>query len=47
MLKILNPVIWLWNFFKYISHLEMYSVPPRHVEYEPYDFEKYDTTYFS
>ncbi len=40
-MKILNPIIWLWNFFKYMSHLESY----RDMEYKPYDF-KQDTPYF-
>ncbi len=41
-LKVLNPIIYVWNLFKYMSHLDMYQG----MEYEPYDFEKYDTKYF-
>jgi len=36
-LKIFNPIIWLWNFFMYGSHLDMY----RHAKkYKSYDFSK-------
>jgi hypothetical protein len=43
MLKILNPLIWCWNFFKYCGHLESYRGAS---EYQPYDFEKRGTPYF-
>ena len=42
-LKVLNPAIWLWNFFKYTSHLEFYRMSPG--AYVPYDFST-DTRYF-
>jgi len=41
-LKVLNPLIWLWNFIKYGSHLQTYSKTKK---YEPYDFDN-DTKYF-
>ena len=41
-LMILNPFIWIYNALKFQSHLETY----RHAEYEPYDFERYETKYF-
>ena len=40
-LKIFNPLIWLWNFFKYMAHLHAYE----NMTYEPYDFNN-DTKYF-
>ena len=42
-LKVLNPIIWCWNFFKYTAHLDMYEFMD---EYEPYDYNKHDTKYF-
>lgn len=42
LLKVFNPFIALFNFFKYMAHLEMYRDTK---EYEPYDFKK-DTKYF-
>ena len=42
LLKVLNPVIAFWNFFKYSAHLE----GQRHCKvYEPYNFAQ-DTAYF-
>lgn len=54
-LKVLNPLIWCWNHFKYTAHLQMWADMQdaadhagkgRKVEYEHYDYDKYDTKYF-
>lgn len=54
LLKVLNPIIWCWNFFKYTSHLDIWcemqnasdEIGDGHkVEYIPYDFSK-KTKYF-
>jgi hypothetical protein len=42
MLKMLNPLIELWNFFKYMAHLHMFEGMSF---YEPYDFTQ-DTKKF-
>lgn len=42
-LRIFNPIIFLWNFFKYSAHLDSYQ---NSKEYVPYDFNKHDTKYF-
>lgn len=44
LLKGLNPIIFLWNLFKYFAHLEIDSPSSR--EYKPYDFKKNDSKYF-
>lgn len=41
-MRIFNPIIYLWNLFKYMSHLENH----RNSDYEPYDFENNDTKYY-
>jgi hypothetical protein len=41
-LKVLNPLIAVWNFFKYQAHLETYRYSK---EYVHYDFSQ-DTPYF-
>ncbi|RKY12666.1 MAG: hypothetical protein DRP65_00475 [Planctomycetota bacterium] len=53
LLKVLNPFIWLWNWFQYDAHLhgwaERASLAKEfgydEPEYEPYDFSK-DVKYF-
>jgi len=42
LLKILNPIIWLFNMFKYFAHVDMQRLND---EYEAYDFNQ-DTKYF-
>ena len=42
-MKLFNPLIWLWNYFKYTAHLDMYKDSDKYV---PYNFEKEDTKYF-
>jgi hypothetical protein len=42
-LKVFNPIIFLWNYFKYCAHLEIYKDA---IKYTPYDFNKNDTKYF-
>jgi len=45
-LKVLNPFIWLFNFFNYMAHLQHYSgVEQRGGKYEDYDFNR-DAKYF-
>lgn len=41
LLKVFNPLIWLYNFMNYMGHMESY----RGREYKPYDFSK-DKEYF-
>lgn len=41
--RLFNLFIWIWNIFKYMSHLEMY----RNILYEKYNFKKQDTKYFN
>lgn len=42
LLKVFNPFIALFNYFKYSAHLEGQRMSK---EYQPYDFSK-DTPYF-
>lgn len=43
LLKLLNPFIFLWNFFKYECHMESFS---HGASYERYDFANRNTKYF-
>lgn len=42
LLKVLNPFIWLLNFFSYMSHMDIQA---NNDKYEPYDFDN-DIKYF-
>ena len=43
LLKIFNPIIFIWNFFKYMSHLEGQRFSG---DDDPYNFDDNDTKYF-
>ena len=43
-MKIFNPLIWMWNHFKYAAHLETFRDCLK--DYELYDFKKKETKYF-